>query len=64
MSTMSNSNIKRMEEEKTNPVSFFSTIVNNNWHFYSSKTSLPAGSQWFQVHEGPSALSQIKIFKD
>ena len=41
---------------------FFATIVDNNWHFYSTKTSLRAGSQWFEVHEGPvlsAAVSQL-----
>ena len=35
---ISTSNIKRVEERKTNPVSFFATIVDNNWNFYSMKT--------------------------
>ena len=38
-------------------ISFFATIVNNNWHFYSTKTSLRAGSQWFEVHEGACVVS-------
>ena len=48
--------------KEINGVSFFATIVNNNWHFYSTKTSLRAGSQWFEVHEGPvlsAAVSQL-----
>ena len=51
-----------MEEKKANPLSFFATIVNNSWHFYSTKTSLRAGSEWFVVHEGPvlsAAVSQL-----
>lgn len=37
---------KRAKERKTNPVSFFfATIVDNNWHFYSTKTRLRAVSQ-------------------
>ena len=54
--------MKRVEERKTKPVSFLETIVDNNWHFYSTKTRLRAGSQWFEVHEGPvlsAAVSQL-----
>ena len=52
---ISTSNIKRVKERKTNPVSFFATIVDNNWHFYSGNEdySLRAGSQRFEVHDGP-----------
>ena len=37
---------KLAKERKTNPVSFFfATIVDNNWHFYSTKTGLQEVSQ-------------------
>ena len=48
VSAISTSNIKRLEERKINPVSFSQQLSNDIWHFYSTKTSLRAGSQRFE----------------
>ena len=44
------------------PFLFLQQWSNANWHFYSTKTSLRAGSQWFEVHEErvlSAAVSQL-----
>ena len=49
MSTISTSNIKRWRKGKQILFRLLQQLSNDNWHFYSTKTSLRASSQWFEV---------------
>ena len=40
---------KKSERKGKNAVSFLQQLTNGYWQFYSTNTSLRAGSQWFEV---------------
>lgn len=46
---ISTSNVKRVKERGKIAVSLLQQLTNEYWQFYSTNTSLRAGSQWFEV---------------